>query len=129
MFNLLNVLLLYKVLIMIFRLLEKLKHSSCIIKEKFHIYCPGCGGTRALEALLKGNPVHSLYYNPMIIILIIYIVSIVITRILESRNNDKNYYQIRKYIRVFTLLIWLVYFIARNILLRVFGIDLLGDFS
>lgn len=36
----------------------------------FHLatgyYCPGCGGTRAVKELLKGDFLHSLYYHPFV---------------------------------------------------------------
>ncbi|MBQ2106068.1 MAG: DUF2752 domain-containing protein, partial [Lachnospiraceae bacterium] len=27
----------------------------CVVQELTGLYCPGCGGTRALKALLKGD--------------------------------------------------------------------------
>ncbi|MCR5735063.1 MAG: DUF2752 domain-containing protein [Lachnospiraceae bacterium] len=35
----------------------------CRFKQVTGLYCPGCGGTRALELLLRGEPVLSLYYH------------------------------------------------------------------
>lgn len=29
-------------------------------------YCPGCGGTRAVRALLRGDLVRALYYHPLV---------------------------------------------------------------
>ena len=36
----------------------------CIFKERFHLYCPGCGGSRSLLALLTFDPVRSFIYFP-----------------------------------------------------------------
>lgn len=38
----------------------------CIIREFFGIYCPGCGGTRAVRYLLDGQLLKSLYYHPLV---------------------------------------------------------------
>ena len=39
---------------------------ACVIFTRWHIYCPACGGTRAVEALLRGRVVQSLYWNPAV---------------------------------------------------------------
>ena len=31
------------------------------------LYCPGCGGTRSLHALLEGHPLRSLLYHPIVL--------------------------------------------------------------
>ena len=36
---------------------------TCWIYEELHLYCPGCGCTRAFEALLRGDILRSLRYN------------------------------------------------------------------
>lgn len=44
---------------------------TCIIYETFGIYCPGCGATRAVYSLYSGEILKSIYYNPLIVYLII----------------------------------------------------------
>lgn len=39
----------------------------CPIHLLFHIYCPGCGMSRALIALLQGNLIQSLSWHAMLI--------------------------------------------------------------
>ncbi len=36
----------------------------CWIYRTFGIYCPGCGGTRALLALAAGRPLRAFFYHP-----------------------------------------------------------------
>lgn len=36
---------------------------ECRLKAMTGISCPGCGGTRALKSLIKGDILSSLYYN------------------------------------------------------------------
>lgn len=42
--------------------------GQCFIYDAFGIYCPGCGGTRALIAFLEGNWVESFCYHPVILV-------------------------------------------------------------
>lgn len=38
----------------------------CTLNHLTGLYCPGCGGTRALKYLLGGRLLTSLYYNPIV---------------------------------------------------------------
>ena len=38
--------------------------AGCWVYEELHLYCPGCGCTRAFAALLQGDVLRSLRYNP-----------------------------------------------------------------
>lgn len=41
--------------------------QGCIWDKMLGIYCPGCGGTRAVLALLHGKPLLSLWYHPFVL--------------------------------------------------------------
>lgn len=44
-----------------------LSRSGCILWLLFGAYCPGCGGTRAVNALLHGHFLQSLWYHPLVL--------------------------------------------------------------
>lgn len=44
-----------------------LTQSGCIVWLLFGAYCPGCGGTRAVNALLHGHFLQSLWYHPLVL--------------------------------------------------------------
>ncbi len=46
----------------------------CRFYEKTGFYCPGCGATRALHFLLKGNLVRSLGYHPLVPAAVLYMI-------------------------------------------------------
>lgn len=39
----------------------------CFFHEFTGLYCPGCGGTRAVELLLSGHLLASFYYHPLVL--------------------------------------------------------------
>lgn len=101
----------------------------CGIHEIFHVYCPGCGGTRALFAFLHGHIFQSIYYNPAVFfgaLLILYYESTVLLTLVK-RNGKIYYYQKTGLVYAY-LFILLIYAIVRDYLLVGMGIDMIGDF-
>ena len=102
---------------------------GCVFKETFHLYCPGCGGSRSLAALMRFDFVSSFILYPPIIIssvaVIEYDVRLALSLIFKSERFTSRY-------RFLTFLIIpisiLLTFIVRNLLLVYFGIDTVGDF-
>lgn len=45
----------------------ELKPDICVWEKMFGVYCPGCGGTRAVMALFKGHLLLSLWYHPLVL--------------------------------------------------------------
>lgn len=41
-------------------------HIGCALLTLFGVYCPGCGGTRAFNAMLHGHFLQSLWYHPLV---------------------------------------------------------------
>lgn len=48
-------------------ILPHLPESSCLFWQYFGIYCPGCGGTRAVISLLHGRILESAWYHPLVV--------------------------------------------------------------
>lgn len=101
----------------------------CLFHEVMHMYCPGCGGTRAARELLHGHILGSLWCNPAllvgILLIIVYEAGVIITLM---KKNGKKYY-IEKGWPAYTYVIFVFAFaIFRNILLIGFHIDMLHDF-
>jgi hypothetical protein len=43
-------------------------YPRCPVYLWLHLYCPGCGGTRALAALLHGRLRDALHWNAMVVV-------------------------------------------------------------
>lgn len=103
---------------------------GCKVRDLLHIYCPGCGGRRAIKSLLELDIFKSLYYNPMaIIIILLIIINVYCMFCIFNKSNMSKYssfqYKTNKYVLIFMI----IYFLVRNILLIFFKIDFLGDFE
>ena len=49
------------------KLIELVRRGiPCLFYCATGIYCPGCGGTRAVKYLLEGNLLKSLWYHPLV---------------------------------------------------------------
>ena len=83
---------------------------NCLIYEKFGIYCPGCGCTRAFICLIHGRIIDSLYYNPTVlytvIVLSIYVISTILAKILRKENSKfvMKYNPLFLYLGIFILI-------------------------
>ena len=94
----------------IYVLIGKPPIFNCLIYEKYGIYCPGCGCTRAFISLIHGKLITSIYYNPTVlytvIVLGIYIFSNTIAKIFKIENLKfiMKYNPIYIYIGIFILL-------------------------
>ena len=49
-----------------FALGDTVPRTPCFFDKVLGIYCPGCGGTRALTALVHGRLLEALWYHPLI---------------------------------------------------------------
>ena len=115
--------------IKILELLKKFIATDCVFKKVFHMYCPGCGGTRAWKALIRLNILQSLYDNPVVILLILTEIAVAITRGIDKRRKKCSLYKVRIAVYVVFLVLWFLFFLIRNYLLMKCGIDMLGDFK
>lgn len=97
----------------------------CIFHEITGLYCPGCGGTRAVMALLKGHIITSFTYNPIVlygaVMYIWFMGSQMLERLSRGRIKGLKYRHIYLWL---ALLMVVVNCIVRNILLIWYGITL-----
>ena len=49
---------------------QDVKSAGGIERTRTGLYCPGCGSTRALYALLHGRPGEALAMNPLLLVVL-----------------------------------------------------------
>lgn len=105
-----------------------LPQLPCAMLSTLHVYCPGCGGTRAMFAFLQGHFMKSLYYNPAVllgaVLVLYYEITVIVTIV---KNNGKTYYYNKATFLYLYLAIVVGFAVFRDVLLLVAQIDLLGD--
>lgn len=103
--------------------------GGCGMKIIFHLYCPGCGGTRAVDYLLHGRFVTSFLYHPVVLFLACYFLSYYIPALFRIIGIWKA--QINNMIYVYILIavpiIIILNCIIRNLLMVYAGMDYIGD--
>lgn len=105
---------------------KKLFISECYIRTKFGIYCPGCGGTRAFTALLHGDIIKSLKYNPITLFFFIDLILMLLIDLYKKKFKKYKIAKFRLWINIVFLAYIIVYFLYRNFMLLI-GYDLLGN--
>lgn len=101
--------------------------DGCYFRTHWRLYCPGCGGTRALLELVQGNIVQSLQYNPITIFFFLDVLVTTILCIVEKKCKKYSTATIRMIINSAFLIFIIIFSVARNYLLYRLGIDVLGD--
>lgn len=91
--NILVITLLLIMLLLIYIHLNKTYgfYIPCIFHKITGLYCPGCGITRCILSLLKGNIKAAFYYNQLFFLLLPFILFVLMYKIylyIENRNDN-----------------------------------------
>ncbi len=109
-------------------LAEAGKGIPCLFQRLTGLYCPGCGATRALRALLKGRLLQSLLYHPLVLYLAVMGTAWLGSRLLAwaAKNPRLRLGHELFYIALGTALV-LANWCVKNYMLIMRGIDLLDQ--
>lgn len=64
--------------------LPNIEVPPCVMYSILGIYCPGCGGTRAVRALCHGEIIESLWYHPIVLYAAVLFGAFMLTHTLEK---------------------------------------------
>ena len=101
----------------------------CLVKKFLHVYCLGCGGTRAFDFMMEGRIIESLKANPLAVNLVLLYLSYFAgaTYTFLIKKDGKIYYNYCSFVLKAVIVITAVFFIIRNFLMICCGYDFLGD--
>lgn len=103
--------------------------SFCLSHDLLRIYCPFCGGTRALFRLLQLKPLSALRFHAALVLTLPFLLLLdvrALCLILRDRSEQRLF---PKWAWIFVGSVFVLYFIVRNVLLLGFGVDFAGDFQ
>ncbi|MCD7708520.1 MAG: DUF2752 domain-containing protein [Clostridiales bacterium] len=104
-----------------------LANHQCALHRLTGYYCPGCGGTRAVIALLHGHIFQSLYYHPLVVYVLAvggwYMVSQTVERLSRGRAPIALRYK-NAYLWL-ALALTLINCVVKNLVLAILGVALL----
>lgn len=94
----------------------------CWVHERTGMYCPGCGGTRAALALLRGQPLKSFCFHPVVpytgIVFLTFTVRGVLTLCTKGKIPFMKFHTWYIYVGI---AITLVQFLIKNAVLLLYG--------
>ncbi len=100
--------------------------GGCLM-HRFFIYCPLCGGTRAVAALLRLDLLSAIKYNAFVVLMCVVILALDVWAWVRYFQKKEPLIILPKWSWFAFSAILLTYFILRNALMIFWGIDSTGD--
>lgn len=98
----------------------------CLFQLITGLYCPGCGGTRAVRALIEGNLRLSLQYHPLVLYTAVVVTAELLSCALSKAAKNPRLYLGHEMLFIYIAVgIVSVNWVYKNVMLIFFGIDLL----
>ncbi len=101
----------------------------CLSHDFLGIYCPFCGGTRALSSLLRLDFASAVRFHAALVLALPLLVLLDVRALCLTVRNRHDRVLFPIWARVALVSAFVVYFILRNVLMLAFGIDWTGDFQ
>lgn len=101
--------------------------GGCLMRRIFNLYCPVCGGTRSLYALIHFDIINSVIYNPLCLFLVACVAYFDLRAFIALLQNRPVILRIGRWFAIATAVIMVLTFIVRNLLLVLFAFDPVGD--
>lgn len=101
---------------------------TCPLHDILHLYCPFCGGTRAILSLLRFDVWTAFRVNPAVLIALPVLLVFYIRALIAFFRGDVFLYRIPRGWTGALLALFIGFFLLRNVLLLAFGFDPAGDF-
>lgn len=106
-------------------ILPNITPIPCMLYRVLGLYCPGCGGTRAVDALLHGHIFESLWYHPLVLYTIVIFGGFMLTQTFERLHIWRiKGWKFHEWHLFGALGIVVINWILKNILLLCFDITL-----
>jgi hypothetical protein len=88
---------------------------SCFLYSRLHLYCPACGNTRSVTALLHGDLIASLQYNITPLLVLFLAVAAYLEFAFTSFGKPIKLLPRRLWFYLVLITLMIVYYLARNL--------------
>ena len=100
--------------------------GGCLM-HRFFIYCPLCGGTRAIVALTRFQFLEAWNYNALVVLLSVVVLGLDVWAWIRYLQKKEPLIIFPSWAWITACVLLVTYFILRNVLMIFFGIDPTGD--
>lgn len=101
---------------------------TCPLHDLLKIYCPLCGGSRAILSLFRFDLPGAFRANPAVLLSLPVLLFYYVRALVIFARGGAFSFRIPRKWTVALLCLFAAFFVLRNVLLIAFGIDPLGDF-
>ena len=103
--------------------------TKCVAVRFLHLYCTGCGGTRAVGALFNGDLLGSLRLNPFVPIAALLFICYDLRAALAIARGEKLVVKVHNAVWILLAVFLIAMTVGRNAALVYFGYDPIGDLA
>ena len=101
---------------------------TCPLHDLLRIYCPLCGGSRAILSLLRFDLATAFRSNPAVLLSLPVVLFYYVRALVVFARGGAFSFRIPRGWTIAILSVFAAFFILRNVLLLAFGFDPTGDF-
>ena len=120
----------FAVLILLVRPLSKrlpVLFGGCFLHDWLHLYCAFCGGTRAMEDLVRLNVVEALRHNALVVLLVLCFLIWDVTALIRMLKGHARWWAIPQKSGLIVTVALVAYLVVRNVMMIVWQYDPVGD--
>ena len=101
--------------------------TRCFLHDRLFLYCPLCGGTRAIAALLRLDFVSAFAFNPFVTLSLLVALGLDVCALIRLLQGKSDLFPIPGWFWVIMTILMIVYAVLRNYLMIAYGYDPTGD--
>ncbi|MBQ7346965.1 MAG: DUF2752 domain-containing protein [Clostridia bacterium] len=101
--------------------------SGCLLHDHFFLYCPLCGGTRALEAMLHLDFFTAWQDNALVVVLAVFVIAADIVALVRLFRGHERLLPLPAWSWIVLVVLMVAYAVLRNYLMIAHGYDPVGD--
>ncbi len=100
---------------------------GCFVHDVLFLYCPLCGGTRAVASLLRFDLIGAFQCNAYVTLLVVVLLVLDILALVRLMQGKDRLLPVRRWLWILLIILLPLYCILRNYLMIAHGIDPVGD--